>query len=102
MEVEPVVQAQGLPVGDEAGVKPLAADSRAALGGPGGRVAVGAEQRADLGEPLVEDVRGPVEHGQDAAPPGRRSLLGLAEPDPAQAELAELGPVRVAAEVSSV
>src|SRR5712691_6571322 len=68
MEIQPVVQAEGLPVGDEPGVEPLAADPGPALGGPGGRVAVGAEQRADLGEPLVEDVGGPVEDGQHAAP----------------------------------
>ena len=54
VEVQAVVQAQGLAVGDEAGVEPLAADPRSALGGPGRRVAVGAEQRADLGEPLTQ------------------------------------------------
>jgi hypothetical protein len=68
MEVHPVVQAEDLPVGDKPGVEPLAADPGAALGGPGGRVAGIAEQRPDLGEPLLQDVRGPAEHGQHGAP----------------------------------
>lgn len=102
VEVEPVVQAEGFAVGDEAGVEPLAADPQSALGGPGRRVVVGAEQRADLGEPLVQDIRCPVEDGQHPAAFGRRALLGLAEPDLAAAVLAELAAVRVAAEVGGV
>jgi hypothetical protein len=62
VEVQAVVQAQGLAVGDKPRVEPLAADPRSTLGGPGRRVQVGAEQGADLGEPLVQDVRGPVPH----------------------------------------
>lgn len=61
VEVESVVQAEGLAVGDEAGVEPLAADPQAPFGGPGRRVVVGAEQRADLGEPLVQDGGCPVD-----------------------------------------
>ena len=102
VEVQAVIQAQGLAIGDEAGVQPLAPDPRPALRRPGRRVAAGPEQRADLGEPLLQNLRSPVPYGQHAAAPGWRALLRLAEPYPAQAELAELGPVRVAAEVRGV
>src|SRR6266566_9792569 len=77
MEVQAVIQAEGLAIGDKAGVEPLAPDPRSALRRPGRRVVAGAEQRADLGEPLIQDVGCPVPHGQHAAAPGRRALFAL-------------------------
>jgi hypothetical protein len=72
-----------------------AAYLQAALGRPGRRVAVGTQQRPDLGEPLIENVGGPVPDREHPTAFRWWAILGLAEPDLAATELPALGCVRV-------
>lgn len=67
VEVQAGFQAEGVAVGGEPGVQALVADPASAFGRPRRRVAVDAEQRPDLCEPLVEHVGRPVEDGQHAS-----------------------------------
>lgn len=71
MKIQPRIQAEHLPIGDEPGVEPLTAHPQPALRGPRGWVAVGAKQRADLLKPLLQNLGRPGPHGQHAALLGR-------------------------------
>jgi hypothetical protein len=78
------------------------ADPPAALGRPQHLAPPARQRRADLRYPLLEALRRPAEHAQDAALLRRRALHRLAMPDVEHAEATELRRLRVGAEVRDV
>lgn len=71
IEIQGLVEAEGIAVGDESGVDPLQPDPVAALGGPQRRRAGHGQSGPELGDPLVQDLGKKVAVSTDPQVRGR-------------------------------